>query len=281
MKRNTASASEEAVMGERKRPRVQPEKYIPFVKRNKTLLSDILFDFRFILSKTYEEDLLTQREYNNLVQMTSTDLLDLLLNKGEGSCKSFVRLLQLDKEVKETFPRLCDIPWYQLDRTTHPEPEPHPCSTQRPTTADPRRRNPRFTPSETTNIVSIHTVPKREVNVLNGVKLWEELVTCPKSHILKRRRGATVHCGECNIRYKPEAMRRILSGRLSIKCSQQPLEVQDCHIRKLLGDELVDSTKTITFLEKALLLKIDKIYVTFDQDNILHVEVVNICKIKH
>ncbi|KAM4627135.1 uncharacterized protein ACJ7VT_002154 [Polymixia lowei] len=112
--------------------------------------------------------------------------------------------------------------------------------------------------------------PKTIRSKIIGVELREEGVTCPESHLLKRRRGATMHCGRCTIMYKRETMRRILSGRLSVECSRQPLEVQDCHIRALLGDLLVDSKKTVTFLQKEL-LKIQMLQITVYQGNVLSV----------
>uniref|UniRef100_A0A667YV67 Caspase 20, apoptosis-related cysteine peptidase n=1 Tax=Myripristis murdjan TaxID=586833 RepID=A0A667YV67_9TELE len=90
------------------------------VRRNKTVLQDVLStDRRRILDKVYENQLITQREYNNLKDINRENveghvigLVDKLMDKGEETCQAFLHLLQTDKDIKETFPRLEKILWH-------------------------------------------------------------------------------------------------------------------------------------------------------------------------
>ncbi|XP_068593898.1 caspase-8-like isoform X2 [Cebidichthys violaceus] len=84
------------------------------VRRNKTvILATLSGDRMLILNKVYENNLITQREYNNLNSINKEDveghvvrLVDKLMNKGEDSCKAFLNLLQTDAEIIETYPEL-------------------------------------------------------------------------------------------------------------------------------------------------------------------------------
>lgn len=91
------------------------------VRRNKTAIQQTLCtDHRLILNKAHEKGLITGREYNNLKSINKEDveghvveLVDKIMNKGEGTCRTFLDLLQTDKEVIETYPNLKDIQWEQ------------------------------------------------------------------------------------------------------------------------------------------------------------------------
>ncbi|XP_070774488.1 caspase-3-like [Enoplosus armatus] len=84
------------------------------VRRNKTVLQDTLCgDRRLILDKVLEMDLITGREYNKLKSINKEDeeghiveLVDKIMNKGEGTCQAFLHLLETDEAIKRTFPGL-------------------------------------------------------------------------------------------------------------------------------------------------------------------------------
>ncbi|XP_035762020.1 uncharacterized protein LOC118453926 [Neolamprologus brichardi] len=87
------------------------------VRRNKTALQTILSgDYRLILNKVYEKELINQREYNNLKSINREDaeghvieLVDKIMNKGDDTCRAFLNLLQTDEDIKSTFPQLKDL----------------------------------------------------------------------------------------------------------------------------------------------------------------------------
>ncbi|XP_075954701.1 caspase-7-like isoform X2 [Anarhichas minor] len=84
------------------------------VRRNKTdILQALCGDHKLILNKVHQNELITQREYNNLKSINKEDveghvvgLVDKLMNKGEDSCKAFLNLLQTDAEIVATYPKL-------------------------------------------------------------------------------------------------------------------------------------------------------------------------------
>ncbi|XP_058502274.1 caspase-8-like [Solea solea] len=84
------------------------------LRRNKTDIQMTLCgDFRLILNKVCEKNLITGREYNNLKSINKEDteghvveLVDKIMNKGETVCRDFLHLLQTDKEVETTYPEL-------------------------------------------------------------------------------------------------------------------------------------------------------------------------------
>uniref|UniRef100_A0A3Q4H6P6 Caspase-8 n=1 Tax=Neolamprologus brichardi TaxID=32507 RepID=A0A3Q4H6P6_NEOBR len=84
---------------------------------NKTALQTILSgDYRLILNKVYEKELINQREYNNLKSINREDaeghvieLVDKIMNKGDDTCRAFLNLLQTDEDIKSTFPQLKDL----------------------------------------------------------------------------------------------------------------------------------------------------------------------------
>ena len=84
------------------------------VRSKKTAIVDILCGDRArILNKVHEKGLITRREYNNLKDISKgnveehvVELVDKMLNKGEETCGVFLKLLQTDEEIKETFPEL-------------------------------------------------------------------------------------------------------------------------------------------------------------------------------
>ncbi|XP_042073399.1 caspase-8 isoform X2 [Haplochromis burtoni] len=87
------------------------------VRRNKTAIQTILSgDYRLILNKVYEKELINQREYNSLKSIYREDaeghvieLVDKIMNKGDDTCGAFLNLLQTDEDIKSTFPQLKDL----------------------------------------------------------------------------------------------------------------------------------------------------------------------------
>lgn len=87
------------------------------MRRNKTAIQTTLSgDRRLILNKVHENNLITEREYNNLRSINKEDeeghiieLVDKIMNKGEDRCQAFLNLLQTDDEIQETFPNLKNI----------------------------------------------------------------------------------------------------------------------------------------------------------------------------
>lgn len=94
------------------------------VKRNKTvILANLCADYRLILNKAQENELITQRDYNNLKSINKEnaeghviELVDNIMNKGESSCQAFLNLLQTDEDIKNTYPELKII---QLNDASH------------------------------------------------------------------------------------------------------------------------------------------------------------------
>ncbi|CAL9689045.1 unnamed protein product [Knipowitschia caucasica] len=87
------------------------------LRENKTSILKILSaDYKLILNKVYEHNLITEREYKNLkgiykenVEGHIVELVDTLMDKGEERCESFISLLETDEEIKDTFPNLKTI----------------------------------------------------------------------------------------------------------------------------------------------------------------------------
>ncbi|XP_039870051.1 uncharacterized protein LOC120722918 [Simochromis diagramma] len=87
------------------------------MRRNKTAIQTILSgDYRLILNKVYEKELINQREYNSLKSIYREDaeghvieLVDKIMNKGDDTCGAFLNLLQTDEDIKSTFPQLKDL----------------------------------------------------------------------------------------------------------------------------------------------------------------------------
>ncbi|KAM3604177.1 uncharacterized protein V6R79_007402 [Siganus canaliculatus] len=90
---------------------------INHVRCNKTVIQETLTaDYRLILNKVYEKNLITNREYNNLKSINKEDveghvveLVDKLMSKGDDTCKVFLDLLQTDESIKATYPELKNI----------------------------------------------------------------------------------------------------------------------------------------------------------------------------
>ncbi|XP_026170448.1 caspase-8-like isoform X2 [Mastacembelus armatus] len=87
------------------------------VRRNKTaLMMSLSADYRYILNKVHEENLITRREYTNLKSINKEDveghvvgLVDKIMDKGENTCKDFLNLLETDEDIKTTYPELKNI----------------------------------------------------------------------------------------------------------------------------------------------------------------------------
>ena len=89
------------------------------LRRNKTDIQTALCgDFRLILNKVQEKNLITDRDYHNLKSINKEDveghvveLVDKIMNKGEETCQDFLSLLQTDEDIKDTLPVLKDMQW--------------------------------------------------------------------------------------------------------------------------------------------------------------------------
>ncbi|XP_033971306.1 caspase-3-like [Trematomus bernacchii] len=87
------------------------------LRRNKTSIVDTLCaDHPRILIKAQENELITPREYTNLksndkldVEVRVVALVDKIMDKGEDRCQAFLNLLQTDKDIQETYPKLKNI----------------------------------------------------------------------------------------------------------------------------------------------------------------------------
>lgn len=87
------------------------------LRRNKTSIQRILSgDHKLILNKVYENNIITEREYNNLkgiykenVEGHIIELVDKVMDKGDERCQHFLDLLETDDDIKETFPNLKSI----------------------------------------------------------------------------------------------------------------------------------------------------------------------------
>lgn len=87
------------------------------LRRNKTAIQRTLCgDFKLILNKVHEKNLITARNYNNLKSINKEDveghvieLVDKIMDKGEETCQGFLDLLQTDEEVRENYPELKNI----------------------------------------------------------------------------------------------------------------------------------------------------------------------------
>ncbi|XP_036939003.1 caspase-8-like [Acanthopagrus latus] len=96
------------------------------IRQNKTAIQEKLSeDYVLILNKVIEKDLITKREYNNLksikgenVERHVVELVDKIMNKGEGTCQKFLDLLQTDEEVKSTYPELKEVLWTNTGLST-------------------------------------------------------------------------------------------------------------------------------------------------------------------
>ncbi|KAF0047306.1 hypothetical protein F2P81_000939 [Scophthalmus maximus] len=84
------------------------------LRRHKTAIqASLCGDYRLILNKVLEKDLITAREYTNLKSINQVDveghvveLVDKLMNKSEDTCQQFLNLLQTDEDIGTTYPEL-------------------------------------------------------------------------------------------------------------------------------------------------------------------------------
>uniref|UniRef100_A0A3B4Z144 Caspase-8-like n=1 Tax=Stegastes partitus TaxID=144197 RepID=A0A3B4Z144_9TELE len=98
------------------------------VRRNKTDIHTTLCgDYRLILNKVHEKNLITTREYNNLKSINKEDveghvveLVDKIMNKGEKTCQDFLDLLETDDVVKSTYPLLSNMRLHYARRLPEP-----------------------------------------------------------------------------------------------------------------------------------------------------------------
>ncbi|CAI5656759.1 unnamed protein product [Oreochromis niloticus] len=83
------------------------------IKEHKVELINCLMWDRFILQYVDAKGILSLRQYGNLKhtsnpEQTVTNLIDLLISKGEETCDQFLQILK-DPEVEETYPQLKNI----------------------------------------------------------------------------------------------------------------------------------------------------------------------------
>lgn len=75
------------------------------------LINNLSADTSFILQYVQQAKIITTLNYNNLNQSNhtqekiATNLLDMVINKGNMTCRRFVDLLQ-KKEIQDNFPEL-------------------------------------------------------------------------------------------------------------------------------------------------------------------------------
>ncbi|KAG7321514.1 hypothetical protein KOW79_014372 [Hemibagrus wyckioides] len=82
------------------------------LRKNKVFLIETLSgDASICLQYVQNDNIITKRDYNNLNQPNHTEekiiinLLDNLTNKGDETCRKFLKLLEKD-EFQEIFPQL-------------------------------------------------------------------------------------------------------------------------------------------------------------------------------
>ncbi|XP_033935651.1 uncharacterized protein [Pseudochaenichthys georgianus] len=86
------------------------------LRRKTSILETLVADYSLILNKAEQNKLITRREYNNLKSINKLDaeghvveLVDKIMNKGEETCQAFLKLLQTDEDIQETYPELKNI----------------------------------------------------------------------------------------------------------------------------------------------------------------------------
>lgn len=82
------------------------------VKYKVFLIETLSVEAEFILQHVHQANLITQREYMNLTDISERqrrviNLLDKLMGKGEETCRNFIDLLRKDS-ILESFPTLKD-----------------------------------------------------------------------------------------------------------------------------------------------------------------------------
>uniref|UniRef100_A0A3Q1HY58 CARD domain-containing protein n=1 Tax=Anabas testudineus TaxID=64144 RepID=A0A3Q1HY58_ANATE len=86
------------------------------IRQHKEKLVDCLrSDCSFILQRAQVKELVTDRQYQNLKdisqsEQTVIDLIDRLMSNGQKSCTLFIEVLK-EPEVLRTYPQLKDISW--------------------------------------------------------------------------------------------------------------------------------------------------------------------------
>lgn len=83
------------------------------IKKHKVELINCLMGDVFILQCVHAKGILSPRQYGNLKhssnpEQTVTNLIDLLMSKGEETCDQFLQILK-DPEVDATYPQLKNI----------------------------------------------------------------------------------------------------------------------------------------------------------------------------
>lgn len=83
------------------------------IKEHKVELINCLMGDVFILQCVHAKGILSPRQYGNLKhssnpEQTVTNLIDLLMSKGEETCNQFLQILK-DPDVDATYPQLKNI----------------------------------------------------------------------------------------------------------------------------------------------------------------------------
>ncbi|XP_026231572.1 uncharacterized protein LOC113172764 [Anabas testudineus] len=92
------------------------EPAVKMIRQHKEKLVDCLrSDCSFILQRAQVKELVTDRQYQNLKdisqsEQTVIDLIDRLMSNGQKSCTLFIEVLK-EPEVLRTYPQLKDISW--------------------------------------------------------------------------------------------------------------------------------------------------------------------------
>uniref|UniRef100_A0A3B4G6T1 CARD domain-containing protein n=1 Tax=Pundamilia nyererei TaxID=303518 RepID=A0A3B4G6T1_9CICH len=91
------------------------------IKEHKVELINCLMGDVFILQCVHAKGILSPRQYGNLKhssnpEQTVTNLIDLLMSKGEETCNQFLQILK-DPDVDATYPQLKNIIKYNITTT--------------------------------------------------------------------------------------------------------------------------------------------------------------------
>ena len=85
-----------------------------------------------------------------------------------------------------------------------------------------------------------------------GVRLKEKL-SCPRDHLLEDLSPSQyVDCGLCDMKYGKAALKRVLSGKVFVRESDQFQELTDDHVRNLLKEAMDEGCDTIDKLESVV-----------------------------
>lgn len=143
------------------------------IRKNKTAIISILSgDQRLILNKVHEHELITQREYNNLKEICKgnveehiIELVDKIMDKGDERCQRFLKLLETDDDIKETYPKLKSLKLsHSRPITTTPVQET--CAMD---TGDTDDGGPKYKKTKMDEVYPVKTSPRGICLIINNV----------------------------------------------------------------------------------------------------------------